>query len=44
MPVMDMLAYATALSATCAASNQTVGFDIEKAKEWMKDVKIDVIR
>ena len=23
---------------------QAVGFDIEKAKEWMKDVKIDVIR
>lgn len=44
MPVMDMLAYATALSATCAASNKTVGFDIKTAKEWMKDVKIEVIR
>ena len=44
MPVMDMLAYATALSATCAASNKTVGFDVERAKEMMKDVKIEVIR
>ena len=41
MPVLEMLAFSTALSATCAMSNQTVGFDIAKAKELQKDVMIE---
>lgn len=41
MPVREMLAFSTALSATCAMSNQTVGFDIEKAKELQRDVVIE---
>ncbi|MEA4852643.1 MAG: PfkB family carbohydrate kinase [Christensenella sp.] len=44
MSVEEMLRFATAISATCAMSNLTVGFDLEMALSLQGNVQIDLIR
>lgn len=41
--VEEILSYATAISATCAMSNRTVGFDKELAKELTEQVVIEML-
>lgn len=42
--LLDALAFATAISATCAMSDLTVGFDVERAKRMQSEVLIEEVR
>ncbi|MCL1795270.1 MAG: PfkB family carbohydrate kinase [Clostridia bacterium] len=42
-PLLDTLAFATAVSAACAMCAETVGFDVEQAKRMQGDVVIQEI-
>ena len=44
MELDEMLKFATALSATCAMSNRTLGFDVAKAKKMSNDVKLEYLK
>ena len=41
--LLDTLAFATAVSAACAMSDLTVGFDLEQAKRLQSEVVIEEI-
>ena len=42
--LLDTLAFATAISATCAMSDLTMGFDMERAKRMQSEVVIEEIQ